>query len=261
MAALNGPASTDLRVNLLKADRGDGAPGAGRGGRQRGADTFVAARPASARAGAARQPCRLQAGPRRGAGRKLTDCRAARRCAARYAGRRFLRRSGRQDLGARRRNGQSRQARRLRGVAAPPRARRAPAAPRRRHQCRAPCADRRARQMGQAPRRRLRPGLRRCALSRHRDVAAQPRRQMAHAARGSRRARRTPAADPAQRRAARPSRRTPDLRDLLVAARGRRGAGRSLSRGRARFFAAARRACLGRDDRRRLAGRRAIICG
>ena len=85
----------------------------------------------------------------------------------------------------------------------------APAAPRRRQQCRAPRAERRARQMGQAPRRQLRPGLRRRALPRHRHLAPQPRRQMAHAPRGSRRARRTPAADPAQRRAPRPPRRAP----------------------------------------------------
>src|SRR5437868_7602433 len=78
---------------------------------------------------------------------------------------------------------------------------------------------------------------------------------MADAPRGSRRACRTPAADPAQRRAPRPPRRAPDLRDLLIAARGRRGAGRSLSCRRAGFLAAARRARMGRDDRRRLAGR------
>src|SRR5260370_19230929 len=89
-------------------------------------------------------------------------------------------------------------------------------------------------------------------------MAPQPRRQMAHATRGSRRARRTSAADPAQRRAPRPPRRTPDLRDLLVAARGRRSAGGGVSPGHAGFFPAARRARLGRDDRRRLARRRGL---
>src|SRR5580704_14211389 len=81
---------------------------------------------------------------------------------------------------------------------------------------------------------------------------------MAHAPRGSRRTRRTPAADPAPRRAPRPPWRAPRLRDLLVAARGRRSAGRGVSRRRNQFLTAAHGARLGRDDRRRLAGRRRL---
>src|SRR5262249_32752464 len=91
-----------------------------------------------------------------------------------------------------------------------------------------------------------------------RDVAAQSRRQMAYAARGSGRAYRASATDPAQRCPPRSLRRAPRLRDMLVAARGRRGADGSFSCGRARFFAAACRAGMGRDDRRRLAGRRRL---
>ena len=112
--------------------------------------------------------------------------------------------------------------------------------------------------MGQAPRRRLRPRVCRRALPRHRHLAAQPRRQVARAARGPRRARRAPAADPAQRRAPRPRRRPARLRHLLAAARGGRGAGRSLSRRLARFRAAPGRARLGGDDRRRLPRRRGL---
>ena len=258
MAALNGPAPTDLRVNLLKADREEA--------RRALAAEGVAAKPTPLSPVGLRLRERVPLGKLAAFEQGLVEVQdessqiaaLARRCETRHAGRRFLRRGGRQDLGARRRNGQSRQARRLRGVATPPRPSRAPAAPSRRYQCRAPCVERRARQMGQAPRRQLRPGLRRCALPRHRDVAAQSRRQMAHDARGSRRARRTPAADPAQRRAPRPPRRAVDLRDLLVAARGGRGAGRSLSRRRAGFRAVAGRARLERDDRRRLAGRRGL---
>ena len=62
----------------------------------------------------------------------------------------------------------------------------------------------------------------------------------------------------AQRRASRPPGRKARLRDLLAVARGGRGASRSVSRGRARILRGARRARLGRDDRRRLAGRRAL---
>ena len=145
MAALNMPAPTDLRVNLLKADR--------QTARRVLAAEGVKAEPTPlsplglrlARADAARQPGRLQSGARRSTGRKLADRRAARRRAARHAGRRFLRWGGRQDFGVGGRDGQSRQARRLRGVAPPPRAFSAPAAPRRGQQRRAPRADRRAR--------------------------------------------------------------------------------------------------------------------
>src|SRR5271169_4644858 len=81
---------------------------------------------------------------------------------------------------------------------------------------------------------------------------------MAHAPGGSRRVGRAPAADPAQRRPPRPSRRTPHLRDLLAAARGRRSAGGDVSCRQYRFFPAAHGPRLGRDDRRRLAGRRRL---
>ena len=69
---------------------------------------------------------------------------------------------------------------------------------------------------------------------------------------------RAPAADPAQRRAPGPRRRPARLRHLLAAARGGRGAGRSLSRRLAGFFSIPGHARLGTNHRRRLPRRRGL---
>ncbi len=120
MAALNLPAPLDLRVNALKTDR-DGAR------RALAAEAIIAEPTPWSPLGLRlkqRAPLagtsRLQGGARRGPGRGLAAGRAPRRRPARHAGRRFLRRRRRQDVGARRPDAEPRQARRLRhrGVAA-----------------------------------------------------------------------------------------------------------------------------------------------
>src|SRR6516164_5766489 len=81
---------------------------------------------------------------------------------------------------------------------------------------------------------------------------------MARHQRGSRPPRCPTAGDCQQRRAPRPAGWASHLCDLLTAARGERGAGRSLSRGDPRIFRLSHRACLARDDRRRRTGRRSL---
>ena len=90
----------------------------------------------------------------------------------------LVRRRRRQDAGAGDDDAEPRPARRLRRVGRAAGRRGSPAAPRRRAQRRAPSAGA-GRQMGEAPRRQLRPRAGRCALHRHRHLAAQSRRAAA----------------------------------------------------------------------------------
>ena len=107
--ALAERAPVDLRVNLLKTTR-DKALARARPSQAR-ADAALSRGPAHRHApgrprAAARLRPGLRQGPRRVAGRGLAARRAPRRSQARHAGPRPLRRRGRQDAGARRRDGQ-----------------------------------------------------------------------------------------------------------------------------------------------------------
>ena len=119
-------------------------------------------------------------------------------------------------------------------------------------QCRAPRAGERARPVGEAPCRELRSGAGRCALPRHRQLAAQPGRQMARHPRISPNWR-SASATSCERGAAGEAGRPAHLCHLLAAARGKRGAGRGVSRRIARFRALPGSARLGRGASRRAA--------
>ena len=174
MAALNGPAPTDLRVNLLKADREEA--------RRALAAEGVAAEPTPLSPLGLRLRERVPLGNLAAFKQGLVEVQdESSQIAALLADARpgmrvvdFCAGAGGKTLALAAGMAQSRQARRLRGFAAPPRSRR-----------RAGCAEpalpmssagveRRTRQMGQAPRRRLRPGLRRCPLPRHRHWRRNP---------------------------------------------------------------------------------------
>ena len=228
MAALNAPAPLDLRVNPLKADRDDRPPRARRRAYPRRADAVVAARPAPQAPRAARGDSPRS---RTGSSRCRTKARSSRRCspmrgpacgssisAPAPAARRWrwpprCKTAASSSPATSPHGGSSAPAQRLRRAGISNVERRPLSSER------DPWVKHHAKE--------LRPRLCRRAVPRHRHLAAQPRRQMARDA---------PRTSPnwstrqrdilRQRRASRQARRPPRLRDLLAAARGKRGAGR-----------------------------------
>ena len=171
---------------------------------------------------------RLPVRPGRDPGRRQPARRRPGRRRPRDARGRLVRRRRRQDPGAGHDDAEPRPHRRLRRLRPPARRRRPPPAPRRRAQRRAPPARAR-RQMGQAPRRHLRPRAGRRPLHRHRHLAPQPGRPHAPASErdlAELLPKQAGILDAAARLGS--HRRTPYLRHLLVADRGERGAGGAL---------------------------------
>ena len=199
----------------------------------------------------------------RGAGRRLAARGAARRCAAGHARRRFLRRRRRQDAGARRRRWTI-------AATSSPATSRSSGSSARRSGCAAPASAsssavplvERARQMGEAPRRRAS-----TASSSTRPAPAPapggaiPMRNGGCSPKTSPSSPALQAEHPRQRGAAGEAGRPADLRHLLAAARGERGADRALPRRRTRISRCCRSAPVwARDDRRRAARPRATCC-
>ena len=184
MAALNAPAPTDLRVNLLKADRETARRALAAEGVPAEPTPLSPHRPAAARARAARQASPLQGGlvEVQDEGSQIAALLADARPGMRVVD--FCAGAGGKTLAL-----AAGMANRGKLVACEVSLRRleraaAPAAPRRAStmSSAAPCPSEHDKWVKRHTR-RLRPGLRRCALPRHRHLAAQPRCQMARAAR------------------------------------------------------------------------------